>query len=186
MLVQAIGDHPYAKWIAGAAGELQRHLAAVPDCPPLSQPGACTFTTKRLIDVFLYTQYAHQPDVKRERQFIECCNEVHGNRAVLTWLFLTEIWTCSLEIGNVGRCISSWFSHYCAHHGVSPDVLNSLRDDHVGLGVAEKEEDRRARLFREKVEELAMEFWKEQGRPGGGPSQFLMTARDQLSKRLQN
>src|SRR5262249_39000920 len=85
---------------------------------------------------------------------------LHGKQAVLTWMFLTEMWKCALEIGNAGRVISWWFKHYCAHHGVSPDVLNSLRDDHSGLGAAEKEEDRRERLFRDKVEQLATDLWE--------------------------
>jgi hypothetical protein len=138
-----------------------------------------------LIDLFLYTQYAHQPDEKRQRQFVECLNELNGNRVYLTWLFLTGIWKCGLEIGNAGKVISEWFNQYCSHHGVVPDVLNSLRDDHVGLGVAEKEQERRDRLFREKVEELATELWKQNNRPDGGPAQFLVVAKKLLSDRLR-
>ena len=118
--IRAIGDHPYAKWIAGAAAEYENHLASVPELPPFIQPQSYSFTTKRLIDVFLYTQYAHQPDETRERQFNECLSQVHGKRSLLTRMFLTEVWKCSLEIGNVGRVISEWFRHYCEHHGVSP------------------------------------------------------------------
>ena len=185
VFVKALGDHPYAKWVDGVAKEYQNHLDSVPDFRPFIQPGACAFTTKRLIDVFLYTQYAHQPNEDRQRQFGECLTQVHGKRPVLTWMFLTEIWKCSLKIGNAGKIISWWFKRYCEHHGVSPAVLTSLRDDHYGLGAAEKEEDRRARLFREKTEELAMELWKQNARPEGGPSQFLMMAREQLDQKLQ-
>jgi uncharacterized protein (DUF433 family) len=181
----AIGDHPYAKWVAGVAREYQNHLDSVPYFGRLMQPGACTFPTKRLIDVFLYTQYAHQPDEERQRQFGECLKEVHGKPAVLTWMFLTEIWRCSLEFGNAGRVISSWFKHYCDYRGVSPDVLKSLRDEHPGLGAAEKDENRRDQLLREMTEKLATELWNQDGRPEGGPSRFLMTAREQLSNSLQ-
>jgi hypothetical protein len=185
IFVTALGDHPYSKWVQGTAKQYENHLAAVPEARPFVLPGTCTFTTKRLIDVFLYTQYAHQPDEKRQRQFGECLAELHGKRAVLTWLFLTEMWKCALEIGNAGRIIARWFKHYCAHHGLSPDVLNSLREDHSGLGAAEKEEARRERLFREKVEQLAASLWEQAGRPSGGPSQFLTAARDQLGRMLQ-
>ncbi len=182
---KALGDHPYAKWVAGAASEFQKRLAAVPDFRPVVQAGTCAFTTKRLIDVFLYTQYAHQPDEKRQRQFAQCLAEVHGKRDVLTWLFLNEIWKCGLEIGNAGRVISAWFRHWCEIHRVSPDVLGSLRDAHSGLGAVEKEEDRRARLFQEKVEELAEELWKQNGRPAGGPREFRVTAQDRLTQMLE-
>jgi Protein of unknown function (DUF2934) len=181
---KALGDHPYAKWADGVAREYQNHLDSVPDFRPFVQLGKCTFTTKRLIDVFLYTQYAHQPSDERQRQFGECLQEVQGRRPVLTWMFLTEIWKCSLEIGNAGRIISGWFHRYCDHHGIVPDVLNSLRDDHTGLGVAEKAAEQRDRLIREKVEELATELWKQNGRPEDGPALFRPAAEKLLADRL--
>ena len=184
IFVKALGDHPYSKWVEGTAKEYQRHLDSAPDTRPFVRSGTCTFTTKLLIDVFLYTQYAHQPNADRQRQFRECLAQLHGKLAVLTWMFFTEIWKLSLEIGNAGKVISWWFKHYCDHHNISPDVLNSLRDHHAGLGAAEKEEDRRTRLFQEKVEQLATALWEEAGQPAGGRSPFLVVARDQLSRRM--
>ena len=66
-----------------------------------------------------------------------------------------------------------------------PGVLNLLQDEVTGLGAAEKEEERTARLFREKVEDLEMELWKRAGRPEGGPVQFRVMARDQLNRALE-
>jgi hypothetical protein len=182
VFVRALGDHPVAKLAAGIAISLRNRLdnAHKPELPQVTY----TFTTKRLIDVFIYTQYAHQPTEQRQRQFTECLNEVGGERALLTWLFLTAIWKCGLDIGNAGRYIDYWFSCYCDHVGVSPDVLRSLRDDHTGLGVIEKQEVRSARLFDQKVAELAGELWNQQGRPEGGPDQFLVAAQEQLTKKL--
>jgi len=185
IFVNALANHPYAKWIAGMGKEYQNNLDGVPDVRPFVQAGSCTFTTKRLIDVFLYTQYAHQPNEERQRQFEACLAELHGKRAVLTWMFLTEMWKCALDIGNAGRQIAWWFEHWCRHHKVSPDVLNSLRDDHAGLGAGEKEADKQQRLFREKFEQLAADLWEQAGRPTGGPSQFLAAASAQLGRRLQ-
>jgi hypothetical protein len=185
VFVKALGNDRHAKWASGVADEYKKHLDSVPEFRPFVQPGACTFSTKRLIDVYLYTRYAHQPDEKRQRQFSDCLKEVHGKRELLTWMFLTEIWTCGLEIGNAGRYIAGWFKVYCDHHGVTPDVLHSLRDEHAGLGAAEKDEERRDRLFREKADALAADLWEQHGRPQGGLTQFLAAARDQLSKRLR-
>jgi hypothetical protein len=179
----AVGDHPYGKWVEGTAQEYEDHLAAPPDTMPFRP--VVTFSTKRLIDVFLYTQYAHQPDEKKQRQFEECLAQVDGKRAILTWIFLTEIWKCALEIGNAGRVIVAWFKQYCVHHGVSPAVLNSLREHHPGLGAAEKKEDRRERLFREKVEQLSAKLWEQAGCPASGPSLFATAARDRLERMLQ-
>ncbi len=184
--VNALGNHPRSKWIDGTAKDYQRHLNSVPDTRPFVPRGNCTFTTKRLIDVFLYTQYAHQPNADRQRQFGECLAQLNGKNAFLTWMFLVEMLKLSLKIVNAGNFISWWFKAYCDYHNVSPAILSSLRDHHSGLGTAEKEEDRRARLFHEKVEQLAIALWEEAGQPAGGPAQFLAVARDQLTRRMND
>lgn len=185
VFVKAIGNHPYGRWTIGVAREYQGKLAAAPDAIPFLPEGTCSFSAKRLIDVFLYTQYVHQPDERRQRQFGECLSEVHGHRSVLTWLFFTTTWGISLTLGRAGRVIGGWFSRYCEHHGVTPDVPTPLRKDHAGLGAAEKVADQRTRLLREKTEALALESWQRNGKPEGGPAQFVATAREQLMRRLQ-
>ncbi|MCA9112099.1 MAG: DUF2934 domain-containing protein [Planctomycetaceae bacterium] len=180
-----LDDHPLGKLATGMAGEYEKRLKSVPDFCQRRTDTSVTFTTKRLIDVFLYTQYAHQPDERRQRQFKECLQQVGGQSNFLTWQFLTEVWCCALEIGNAGRIIAQWFSRYCDHHCVAPDVLNSLRTEISGLGSAEKKEVREARLFQEKVEELAMELWREAGEPEGGPVQFRLLAQEQLKGTLE-
>jgi len=55
IFVKAVGDHPFCKWIAGMAEEYQNRLNTVPeDVRLFAQTGTCKFSTKRLIDVFLY------------------------------------------------------------------------------------------------------------------------------------
>ena len=158
IFVKALGDHPYSKWVDGTVNEYKARLAATPDARPFVSPGTCTFNTKRLIDVFIYTQYAHQPSREKQRQFESCLAQVQGKRDILTWMFLTEMWKLALEMGNAGRPIAEFLKYYCEHHKVSPDLLKSLRDYHAGLGTVEKEEDRRKRLFQEKVEQLAQTY----------------------------
>lgn len=148
-------------------------------------PGTCSFTTKRLIDVFIYTQYAHKPNEKRQRQFKECLSQVFGKTNLLTYMFLVEVWQLSLLFVNAGRVIADWFGSYCSAHSITPDVLRSLRDEHSGLGIVERVADRRARVFREKTEELAMKLWIDDGRPDGGPSQFLLIAHNGHGKTMK-
>jgi hypothetical protein len=186
VFTKAVGDHPYGAWVAGVASEYQTRLDSTPDFRPSIPAGTHTFTAKRLIDVFLYTQYAHPPSKQRQRQFNECLSQLQGKRSLLTGMFLLELIKCSALIIRAGRRIAHWFSLYCDHHGVTPDILNSLRLDHPGLGAAEKEEARRERLFQEKAEELAMELWKQHDRPEGGPTQFLLMAREQLGSALED
>lgn len=180
----ALGDNPYSQWVRGTANEYQRLLDSVPETRLFAPSSNCLFTTKRLIDVFLYTQYAHQPSAERQRQFEECLAQVHGQQAVLTWMFFTEMWNLALEILNAGKVIAVWFELYCDHHKITPDVLDSLQHHHSGLGVTEKEEARRARLFKEKAEQLAIDLWEQAGKPMGGPGLFDDVAMKQLGMTL--
>ena len=181
---ESLDSHPLGKWVKGVADEYNAQLQGLPECFPFLQGAPITFNTKRLIDVFLYTQYAHQPEEKRQRQFTECLDQVGGKLNFLTWLLLREVWKCSLKIANAGPVIANWFNRYCDHHGVTPDILQSLKAQHTGLGTSEKKEVREARLFREKVEELEWELWKNAGKPEGGPVQFRHMAQQQLTQAL--
>jgi len=183
LFVKILGDRPYGKWVGGMGEEYEEHLASVPRLPPST--ASRTFTTKRLLDVYIYTQYAHQPDERRERQFADCLAEVHGNKALLGWLFLSELFGCSLNMLNAGRQIEHWFSHYCREHKVSPAVLNTLGEDHSGLGTNEKEHERQKRLFREQAERIAADFWERAGRPHGGPEPFFAKASEELARMLK-
>lgn len=184
--VRAVGDHSYGRWVAGVVGKYRNQLAAAPDVVPFLPAGQCKFTAERLIDAFIYTQYAHQPNEKRRRHFAECLADVHGQHSVLLWLFLTTIWQVSLEVGNAGRVISNWFRRYCDHHQVAPDMLTTPRHDYAALGAVEKEAGRRERLFREQVEKLAARLWVERGRPECGPSGCTAEAEQLLRAKLES
>lgn len=180
----ALGDQPLGNWVKGEGKSYEAKMGQVPDVRPFVGKGQCTFTRKRLIDVFIYTQYAHQPDGRRQRQYNECLNEVDGKKGLLAWMFLMEIWRASLQIQSAGRQITSWFNRYCDQHMVAADVVASFRVDNPGIGMEEKEEDRKARLFREKKQELAERLWAQNGYPPSGPGQFLGEAESQLKRVL--
>lgn len=69
---RALSPHPVAKWVQGVAGEYEKKLNSVPDLLPFVPKEGSTFTRKRLIDVVINTQYAHQGKKSRERQYAEC------------------------------------------------------------------------------------------------------------------
>lgn len=179
---KTLGNNPLGKWVKGCANDYADYLKSTPNTGFCTTEFSISFTVKRLIDVFLNTQYAHQPCAKRQRQFNECLSQIGGWHNVLTWIFLTEVWSCSLKLASAGRVIADWFRRYCEYHSVAPDVLNSLRFEHQGLGVVEKSEVRKARQFREKVEEIAMQLWIEAGKPIGGPESFRISAEQQLQE----
>jgi hypothetical protein len=183
--VEVIGDNPWGKWVDGVRKVYEAELNSIPDFRPFIPSGKCTFTVKRLIDVFLYTQFAHQPDERRQRQFEECLVEVGGKSGLLTWMFLSTVWQRSLEIGNAGRVIVGWFDHYCKHHNITPAVLDSIMPAHPGIGTLEKEADRRERILGEKIQGLATELWQQNGSPPSGAIHFLHQAHEQLTEALR-
>jgi len=179
VFARAVMPHPVGKWVQGVVGEYDGAMNSVPDLIPCAKRTPVTFTRKRLIDVFLYTQYAHQGEERRERQYAECLDQVNGQRAVMFWLFLVAMQECALHIRNAGVRIASFTAQYCKAHGVTPSVVEPASQS-VGIGELEKRKDREARILREKAEELAMTIWKGTGRPEGGPMQFLHQAHQQL------
>jgi hypothetical protein len=176
----ACQGYSLANWVKGVAGEYEKELDEKPHFAPFAGPAGWSFSRKRLIDVFVYTQYAHQPDGRRAHQFQECLASAGGKRPLLTWLFLTELWQCALHMRNAGVVIAGFYERYCQYHKVSCDLLASVRSDNPGLGTLEKKEDRRERILREKTDELAAHIWTERGRPEGGPAQFSEEARLRL------
>lgn len=184
IFVTAVKGHPWGNWVDAVLKDYQKELNEPPGFCPFFPPGTCTFTVTLLIDVFLYTQYAHQPNAKREREFNECLAALKGNREALTWLFLGEMWKQSMQISNAGQVIAKWFSAYCMEHDIRPSMLASLKDDHVGFGSVEKKDEKRQRLFNEKLEKLATDLWIKHGQPEGGPNQFLPMASKQLAEAL--
>ena len=182
---EILDAHPLGKWIKGAASEYEATLGENPHFVPFLQGGKCPFSHKRLIDVFLYTQYAHQPEARRIRQFHECLEAVGNRRGLLAWLFLTSLQTCSLRMTGPGRTITWLYDRYCEHHGVRPNILESVVRDNPGIGMGEKREDRIERVLSEKAEELARALWESKDRPAGGHLQFLEQARDQLRGTLE-
>jgi hypothetical protein len=177
---EALPGHPLANWVRGTASEYERELEREPDSARLIGQADLRFSRGRLIDVFIYTQYAHQPNERRTRQFQECVAAVGGSRTVLTWLFLTEVWKCALQMSNAGAIMAEFYDRYCRCHDVPCGVLASLRSDHPGLGVLEKKEAQAARVLREKAEELAKALWERSGRPEGGHTPFIKPALERL------
>ena len=177
---EIVGDYPLVRWIKGVAQEYKEELAKPPHFFPFQGTEKITFSRKRLIDVFLYTRYAHQPDERRVRQFGECLGQLGGRRQLLTYLFVTELWLASVHFLNAGRVIARVYDSYCQARGHAPSLVESVFTETPGLGQLKKKEARRARLMARKVQELAESLWEEKGRPVGGPEQFLPIAHQQL------
>jgi hypothetical protein len=181
---QALQGHPLATWVQGSASQFDEILNEAPGPYPFVAQGKLGFTQKRLIDVYLYTQYAHQPDERRTRQFNECLASVDGDRSLLAFLFLSEIWRCALTIRNPGLIIDDFYKRYRQTHSASLGVLDSMRTGQPGIGALETQEERETRVLGEKTEELATSLWRAAGQPAGGHARFLGEARKRLLSAL--
>lgn len=175
-----VGDHPIVAWVKGNAAEYEKNLGDVPHFVPHASELTDSFTCKRIIDVFLYTRYAHQPDPRRQRQYDECLSQLNGRSGLLFWLFLMQLQKCACHMRNAGQMIVKLYDCLCEQQGVVPPVLKPVSDEHPTIGTLEKRKDREIRLRREKTEELADALWREGGCPEGGPEEFMQQAQEQL------
>ena len=185
VFVTALASHAKGKWVAAATADIEAVLSRPPGFAPFLGQAKPTFTVKRLIDVFLYTQYAHQPNERRSRQFQQCLQDVGNDRALLTYLFLNELQFAAGRIANVGQQIAGLFNSYCQHHNAVCDVITSPGDTHPGIGALEKTQQREDRILREKAEELAIAMWHEAGQPPGGHHQFVAAALTRLGDAMR-
>ena len=177
-------DHPIARWVGAERDLYVAKLDHVPDDVPFPGLSKPSFTRKTLIDAFLNTKFAHQPQKRRIRQY-ELLLDHMGSEDYLSWLFYTTVYLLSAHYVSAGRPIQSFLRAYTQAHNASPSFDRSCVTDGSGVGALEKAADRKARIFREKAEELAFRLWQGAGRPEGGPTQFLQEARDELRRRLE-
>ncbi len=138
------------------------------------------FSVKRLIDVFLYTRFSHQPKSDRSQQFQDCLTCVNGDFSLLTWLFLNALWECTIHMANAGNKIIPFLDAVCRYRNVSSDAYATVTENCPGIGTLETEQVRQQRVLREKARELATSMWIRSGSPHGGPSAFFDQAFQQL------
>jgi len=181
----AIQGYPLAEWVQGVARQYESELKEKPVFVPIIGQENWRFTRKRLIDVFLYTCYAHQPDERRTRQFQECLAATGGRRDLLTWLFLTVLWECAIHMRNAGKVIADFYDRYCQHHSVSGKVLLSVSEESPGIGKLETKEKRKERILTAKAQELAQSMWESDGCPPGGSKRDFEQAYERLKKSLE-
>ena len=173
-----------ALWISSARAAYETILDKPLGLMPFTGERDIPFSRKRLIDVFLYTRYAHQPDSEIDRKYRKCLEAVGNNQPLLTWLFLGVLHECSLHMRNTGIVVADFYDRYYKYHELDPDVLNSIALDNPEIGALEKKQARIDRLVDEKARELARAIWIQEGRPDGGSERYFVEAREQLRATL--
>ena len=173
-------SHPISRWVAGAAEEWCSRLDKEPSGTPGGKGTALNYSRRRLIDVFLYTQFAHQPTERRARQYRECMASVDNDEQLLTWMFLSELWQTAILLANPGRVVKTLFESLTESTKVPADILSSVLTGNPSVGRLETKRSRTAHLFDEKAEQLAQEMWIAAGSPESKLEAFRVDARELL------
>ena len=119
----ALQGYPLAEYILGIGCEYKIELEQPPKFVPYVGADKIPFPRKRLMDVHIYTQYAHQPCPQREKQYRECLVAFGNSRPLLTWVFLNEMRISAMHIRNAGVYIADFFKRYCLAHKLNPEII---------------------------------------------------------------
>ena len=171
--------HPTAQWMLGELADYDQDLKGKPDFYPPKQGIVATFTRKGILDAFIYTKFAHQPQKSAVRHYSEYLEQVPAE-AVLSWLFLTAAHRASLHYVNAAPHIEPFLTAYLRAKNARPSFSACALHEDSGLGSVEKRATKTDRVLREKAEELAMRLWQDAGRPTGGPATFMRDAERQI------
>lgn len=182
VFTRAVRGHPYEKWATSEKKAFLRRLGDSPKETWFIGVESVSFSVKQLLEGFIYSQYAHQPNRSIEENYQRMLIEVGGNRDVLMCLFLSELASCSRVYLRLGRLVEQWFEYYCKTHNVWPASLSSPSEYHEGIGAAEKEDARFERLIEEKAIDLAIHLCQQAGSPISDFRTFLEKARILIRK----
>lgn len=82
LVCRLLGEHRLAVYINGWVDDYTSALSEPPKIIPFFLSKEVSFDRKRLLDIFIYTQYAHQPDKRRGGQYRDCLLDVGGNESL--------------------------------------------------------------------------------------------------------
>jgi hypothetical protein len=140
-----------------------------------------SFTNKRLIDAFIYTKFAHQPSVERDKQFKDCLREV-GNQAKLEWIFYMTLRHVATSFRNALNFIDNELNAYLKLGGMRPSLDCVPFTDESGRGWQLTEEERQTRAVKERADKLGDELWREAGSPRDELHSYIVLAEEILAE----
>ncbi len=168
-------------WVGAEKKEYQSELTA--PYSALFPRSPFPFSTKRLLDVFIYTRYAYQPSKDRTRQYNECLLAV-GNADKLFWFFLTAVREISLYYINVLPYIENEIQWYLKATNLSPSIDCSPLSDNSVDGRRQLVDVNTYDRFQEYASRLAVALWSADQQPNDALPKYLRTATSQLKEAL--
>lgn len=143
-------------------------------------PPEYSFTNKRLIDIFIYTKFAHQPSRERAKQLNDCLLEV-GNPAKLEWMFHMTVGHIAACYRNVLSVIDNELKAYLKLGGTPPSLDCAPYANEGGHGQQLTEEERQQRTLKDRAEKLGNDLWREAGSPRDELPSYIKSAAAILS-----
>ena len=168
------------EWIAAEKTAYEDFLNTKASFCGATQP-KYSFDNKRLIDVFIYTRFAHQPDDRRTRQFTECLREV-GHAAELEWKFYMAIIQAADCYKAALSVIGNELGAYIKLGGMPPSVDYTPFTNEGGRGQQLTSTELRQRSLKERAERLGEELWRGDGSPRDELPLYVKRAKEALLK----
>jgi hypothetical protein len=178
---QHFSNKRITRWVEGVKDEYKRELDL-----PAGQiwDHSQTFSTGRLLDVFIYTRYAHQPNARRSRQYRECFDEV-GDESKLVWMFCCALLTVSMHFVNVLQYIEDDLERYLAASGKGPSIGCRPLIDSKATGSKEIVDAAILQKVHDYAVRMGQELWQESGAQPEKLPQHVKDAQRLLAERLQ-
>lgn len=139
-----------------------------------------SFSNKRLIDVFLYTRFAHPPNESRTRQLKQMRIEV-GSDEWLEFMFYSVVQRAAMMYCNVSQYIAFEMDGYWKVGGLQPSADTTPFCNAGDRGVLRTAKEESEERIRKGAERLGEDLWKNAGCPPNALPQFVEDAMRQLS-----
>lgn len=139
-----------------------------------------SFSNKRLIDVFLYTRFAHHPSEERTRQLKQMRNEV-GSDEWLEFMFYEVIQQAAIIYSNVSQYIAFEMDGYWKVGGLQPSADTTPFCNGGDRGVLLTAKEEAEERIRKRAEKLGEDLWNNAGCPANELPRFVQDAVRQLS-----
>jgi hypothetical protein len=139
-----------------------------------------SFSNKRLIDVFLYTRFAHHPNETRTQQLKQMRQEV-GSDEWLEFMFYSVVQQAAIIYSNVSQYIAFEMDGYWKVGGLQPSADTTPFCNGGDRGVLLTAKEEAGERITKAAEKLGLDLWKSAGSPPNELPQFVEEARQQLS-----
>jgi len=168
-------------WIRGGADEYSSFLNEKPIFPLQN----FSFNNKSLIDTFLYTKFAHQPDEKKCERYAKMVVEAK-NELFLEYQFYETLHNAVIIMANTAQFIIPLFEKWQNDSQQKVELLTRPFLNTDGRGTQLTVEEKHQNQIQEKSEKLGNELWVQAGSLEGQREKYIASAKNELENLSKN